>query len=60
LFLAVLQGDSSGLQRDFELSLSGDAQHWKLTLTFPPYLPLSNAPSHAIQVAQFRYSRSGR
>ncbi|WP_310810907.1 MULTISPECIES: outer membrane lipoprotein carrier protein LolA [unclassified Pseudomonas] len=33
LFLAVLQGDSSGLQRDFELSLSGDAQHWKLTLT---------------------------
>jgi hypothetical protein len=33
LFLAVLQGDSSGLQRDFELSLSGDAQDWKLTLT---------------------------
>ncbi|OLF56163.1 outer membrane lipoprotein carrier protein LolA [Pseudomonas chlororaphis] len=33
LFLAVLQGDSSGLQRDFELALSGDAQHWKLTLT---------------------------
>jgi hypothetical protein len=33
LFLAVLQGDSSGLQRDFELSLSGDAQKWKLTLT---------------------------
>ena len=33
LFLAVLQGDSSGLQRDFELSLSGDAQNWKLTLT---------------------------
>ncbi|EJN27847.1 Outer membrane lipoprotein carrier protein LolA [Pseudomonas sp. GM79] len=33
LFLAVLQGDSSGLQRDFELSLSGDAQRWKLTLT---------------------------
>ena len=32
LFLAVLQGDSSGLQRDFELSLSGDAQNWKLTL----------------------------
>jgi len=32
LFLAVLQGDSSGLQRDFELSLSGDAQSWKLTL----------------------------
>lgn len=33
LFLAVLQGDSSGLQRDFELSLSGTAQQWKLTLT---------------------------
>ncbi|WP_223480701.1 MULTISPECIES: outer membrane lipoprotein carrier protein LolA [unclassified Pseudomonas] len=33
LFLAVLQGDSSGLQRDFELSLSGEAQNWKLTLT---------------------------
>ena len=33
LFLAVLQGDSSGLQRDFELALSGDAQQWKLRLT---------------------------
>ncbi|MFJ5238288.1 outer membrane lipoprotein carrier protein LolA [Pseudomonas neuropathica] len=33
LFLAVLQGDSSGLKRDFELALSGDAQQWKLTLT---------------------------
>lgn len=33
LFLAVLQGDSSGLQRDFELSLTGSAQQWKLTLT---------------------------
>ncbi|MBP5952181.1 outer membrane lipoprotein carrier protein LolA [Pseudomonas iridis] len=33
LFLAVLQGDSSGLQRDFELALSGNAQRWKLTLT---------------------------
>ncbi|MBC3774571.1 outer membrane lipoprotein carrier protein LolA [Pseudomonas sp. SWRI99] len=33
LFLAVLQGDSSGLQRDFELTLSGTAQQWKLTLT---------------------------
>jgi hypothetical protein len=32
LFLAVLQGDSSGLQRDFELSLSGDAQNWTLAL----------------------------
>ncbi|MDB5998114.1 MAG: hypothetical protein JWP42_5250 [Pseudomonas sp.] len=32
LFLAVLQGDSSGLQRDFELTLSGDPQRWKLTL----------------------------
>ncbi|WP_236168173.1 outer membrane lipoprotein carrier protein LolA [Pseudomonas atacamensis] len=33
LFLAVLQGDSSGLQRDFELALSGTAQQWQLTLT---------------------------
>ncbi|WJK10410.1 outer membrane lipoprotein carrier protein LolA [Pseudomonas fluorescens] len=33
LFLAVLQGDSSGLQRDFELALSGEAQKWQLTLT---------------------------
>ncbi|MEN2395262.1 outer membrane lipoprotein carrier protein LolA [Pseudomonas halotolerans] len=33
LFLAVLQGDSSGLQRDFDLSLSGQAQQWQLTLT---------------------------
>jgi hypothetical protein len=32
LFLAILQGDSSGLQRDFELSLSGDAQNWTLKL----------------------------
>jgi len=33
LFLAVLQGDSSGLQRDFELNLSGEPTRWKLTLT---------------------------
>ncbi|QKS83323.1 outer membrane lipoprotein carrier protein LolA [Pseudomonas bijieensis] len=33
LFLAVLQGDSSGLLRDFELSLSGEPQQWELTLT---------------------------
>ena len=33
LFLAVLQGDSSGLQRDFELQLKGNAQAWQLTLT---------------------------
>jgi hypothetical protein len=32
LFLAVLQGDSSGLQRDFELTLEGDAGAWKLQL----------------------------
>ncbi len=32
LFLAVLQGDSSGLQRDFELQLKGDAKDWQLTL----------------------------
>lgn len=33
LFLAVLQGDSSGLQRDFELKLSGEPQQWTLILT---------------------------
>ncbi|MDB6445839.1 MULTISPECIES: outer membrane lipoprotein carrier protein LolA [Pseudomonas] len=32
LFMAVLQGDSSGLQRDFELSLTGTAQQWTLKL----------------------------
>ena len=32
LFLAVLQGDSSGLQRDFDVQLSGDVQAWQLTL----------------------------
>jgi hypothetical protein len=32
LFLAVLQGDSSGLERDFALHLSGEAQAWQLTL----------------------------
>ncbi|MBC2654738.1 outer membrane lipoprotein carrier protein LolA [Pseudomonas sp. MSSRFD41] len=32
LFLAVLQGDSSGLQRDFELRLQGTAQDWHLQL----------------------------
>lgn len=32
LFLAVLQGDSSGLQRDFELQLKGDEKAWQLTL----------------------------
>ncbi|MGY2294098.1 outer membrane lipoprotein carrier protein LolA [Pseudomonas yamanorum] len=32
LFLAVLQGDSSGLQRDFELQLQGETTQWKLTL----------------------------
>ena len=32
LFLSVLQGDSTGLQRDFELSLSGDPRAWQLTL----------------------------
>ncbi|MGZ0703958.1 LolA family protein [Pseudomonas piscis] len=32
LFLAVLQGESSGLQRDFELKLQGSAQDWHLQL----------------------------
>jgi len=29
----VLQGDSTGLQRDFELALSGDSTQWQLRLT---------------------------
>lgn len=33
LFFAVLQGDSRQLQKDFELALQGDAQHWTLQLT---------------------------
>ncbi|NNJ18696.1 outer membrane lipoprotein carrier protein LolA [Pseudomonas putida CSV86] len=33
LFFAVLQGDSSGLERDFELALQGDARAWQLRLT---------------------------
>lgn len=33
LFLAVLQGDSSGLQRDFDLKLQGEPTRWTLTLT---------------------------
>ncbi|WP_249678206.1 outer membrane lipoprotein carrier protein LolA [Pseudomonas abieticivorans] len=33
LFFAVLQGDSSALERDFELALQGDAQHWQVHLT---------------------------
>ena len=33
LFLAVLQGDSSGLARDFELHLQGQPTQWTLTLT---------------------------
>lgn len=32
LFLAVLQGDHSGLARDFELQLSGSSEAWQLTL----------------------------
>jgi hypothetical protein len=32
LFLAVLQGDSSGLQRDFDLKLKGRADAWQLEL----------------------------
>lgn len=33
LFLAVLKGDHSGLARDFDLQLSGDANAWQLQLT---------------------------
>ena len=32
LFLAVLKGDRSGLERDFALTLEGDSQHWTLHL----------------------------
>jgi hypothetical protein len=32
LFLAVLQGDASGLARDFELQLAGSAEGWTLEL----------------------------
>lgn len=33
LFLAVLRGDSSALERDFTLQLTGSAEAWQLTLT---------------------------
>lgn len=33
LFLAVLSGDHSGLAENFQLSLTGTAQAWQLTLT---------------------------
>ncbi|WP_263262336.1 outer membrane lipoprotein carrier protein LolA [Pseudomonas sp. RIT-PI-S] len=33
LFFAVLQGDSSALERDFELAVSGDSQAWAVQLT---------------------------
>jgi hypothetical protein len=33
LFLAVLRGDRSGLERDFDLELSGAADAWQLQLT---------------------------
>lgn len=33
LFLAVLKGDRSGLERDFELKLSGEHNAWQLQLT---------------------------
>ncbi|AYC34588.1 outer membrane lipoprotein carrier protein LolA [Pseudomonas cavernae] len=33
LFLAVLKGDRSGLERDFDLQLSGDADNWRLHLS---------------------------
>ncbi|NMY39342.1 outer membrane lipoprotein carrier protein LolA [Pseudomonas sp. WS 5078] len=45
LFLAVLQGDSSGLQRDFDLQLHGQADHWSLTLT-PRSLLLKQVFNH--------------
>ena len=33
LFLAVLKGDRSGLERDFDLQLTGDQNDWQLQLT---------------------------
>ena len=33
LFLAVLQGDTTALQHDFELELSGTTETWQLALT---------------------------
>ena len=33
LFLAVLKGDRSGLERDFDLKLSGEQNAWQLELT---------------------------
>nr|WP_314876726.1 outer membrane lipoprotein carrier protein LolA [uncultured Pseudomonas sp.] len=33
LFFAVLQGDSEGLKRDFDLQLTGSAGQWQLQLT---------------------------
>ena len=53
LFFAVLQGDSSGLQRDFELSLSGAAEHWQLRLT-PRSLLLKQVFTH-IDISGGRY-----
>jgi len=53
LFFAVLQGDSSGLQRDFELSLQGDAQHWRLRLT--PRSMLLKQVFNRIDIAGGRY-----
>ncbi|MGE7990352.1 outer membrane lipoprotein carrier protein LolA [Pseudomonas sp. NPDC089554] len=45
LFFAVLQGDSSGLQRDFDLDLTGEPQHWQLRLT-PRSLLLKQVFTH--------------
>lgn len=53
LFFAVLQGDSSGLQRDFDLALSGTAQQWQLQLT-PRSLLLKQIFTH-IQIAGGRF-----
>ncbi|MEB3901881.1 outer membrane lipoprotein carrier protein LolA [Pseudomonas putida] len=53
LFFAVLQGDSSGLQRDFELSLTGNAEHWQLHLV-PRSLLLKQVFTH-IDIAGGRF-----
>lgn len=53
LFFAVLQGDSTGLQRDFELALSGDSAQWQLRLT-PRSLLLKQIFNH-IDISGGRY-----
>ncbi|MFF7707610.1 LolA-related protein [Pseudomonas sp. NPDC007930] len=45
LFFAVLRGDATALNKDFELSLQGDLAHWQVQLT-PRSLLLKQVFSH--------------